>query len=761
MASPRRRLSRSARYFARSLSGSNPSSVELLRGLVSFICASPYGRSIVGGIRQLRQASALAGRFNSSGARVSGSRGDDISVVLIDDDPLVRSLVSQALRGSYTVSSVATGTEGLALLARDPPDLVLLDVDLPDIDGFTVCRKLRAHYTSEELPVLMLTGNQDDSAVEAAFEAGATDFLAKPVSVPLLRQRLRFAFRAAGAFQRVIENERRLARGHELAGIGQFEWHVGPERLVCTPQALRILGSPESPPASLEEFFLNHVHPEDAARARALFSNESLVEAEIRLGAEGDAPTVRIYLEVAARPSGKVFFVTMHDISGSVGDPRHKLAYYDAATGLPNRQLFESRLDAALQSSAAQRYAVLFADIDGFKNVNDTLGHLAGDELLRHAAARLLASLRINDSIGRMALSGSVGRWGGDEFAVLVGPIASARDAEHVAARILQQAAEPVRMGGRDQSFRLSIGIAIYPDHGRTRHELIRKADKAMYEAKRAGGNSARLYEPVMEVQATRRSAIEADLPQALEAGQLWLAYQPRFTLDTLAINGAEALLRWNHPTLAAVRPNEFIGVAERNRSILEIGRWVIEQAAAELSRWRAAGVADLRVSVNVSPIQLRGTDFIRGLTDALVETQIRPQQIELEITESILLEQTREVTDNLRAIRDMGVGLAIDDFGTGYSSLSALLAMPLTAVKLDRSIVLQIEGSAGARSAVQAIVTMCRGIGCTFVAEGIDSEEQVRILRELGCTEGQGFWFSEPVAAHKFLERVRAQPNR
>jgi diguanylate cyclase (GGDEF)-like protein len=535
---------------------------------------------------------------------------DAFQILVIDDDPLVQRVVARAIAGpEFTVTTASSASEAAAMLQRDAPDLVILDIGLPDGDGSRLCREIRRERSPEDLPILMLTGQTDDDAIEAAFDAGATDFLTKPVSVPLLRQRLRFALRAAGAFQRVNSNERRLARGHELAQIGQFEWHEAEARLDYTPQALRILGAPASPPTTLDELIDRYIDPDDRADARALFSGDSVFDSEIRLVVDGARHTIRTYVERGSRPNGPVLSVTMHDVTEFIGDRVHKLAHYDGVTGLPNRQLFEQRLDAALRDFDAQRFAVLFVDIDGFKATNDALGHLAGDELLRLSAERLLASLRLNDTIGRLKVVGSAGRWGGDEFAVLVGPILSRHDVERVAQRILKSAESPVQVGGKDRYLRLSIGVALSPDHGRTRNELMRNADRAMYEAKREGGNRMRVFEPLMESRARRRSAIEADVAGALQAGQLHLVYQPRFALDTLAIRGAEALLRWTHPVLGVVPPGEFIPVAERTRAILAMGRWVIAEAAAELARWRSAGHAGLVMSMNLSPLQLQEPD--------------------------------------------------------------------------------------------------------------------------------------------------------
>ncbi len=680
---------------------------------------------------------------------------DAFAVLVVDDDPLVQRIVGRALTaGGYGVRAAATGAEALAEIAQAPPDLVLLDVELPDRSGTSVCAELRRTHPPEALPILMLTGRSDDPAVEAAFEAGATDFLTKPVSLPLLRQRLRFALRAVSAFQRLEASERRLERGHELAGIGQFEWDEGAQRLDFTPQALRILGRPEFLPATLAEWIVAFVAPEDREKAVALFAGAPLADPELRLAGK-EPRTIRALVERRSTPNGAVLSVTIHDVTEFVGDRIHKLAHYDGVTGLPNRQLFERRLDAALASGDARRFAVLFVDIDGFKETNDTLGHAAGDELLRHVAERLLGTLRLNDAIGRLRVEGSAGRWGGDEFAVLLGPVTRV-DAERVAQRILRAAEAPVLVGGKERSLRLSIGLALSPDHGRTRYELMRSADRAMYEAKRDGGNQVRVFEPLMEARAKRRAVIEADVSEALSRRELHLVYQPRFALDTLAIRSAEALLRWRHPQLGAVPPGEFVPVAEKTRAIVGMGAWALEAATTALARWRAAGFPDLHLSVNLSAVQIQDGEFARRLSDALLASQIPPAQLELEITESMMLDASDVATRNLEAIAALGVGLSIDDFGTGYSSLAALLTVPLQAVKLDRSIVQQLPTTASARSVVRAMVAMCRGMSCKLVAEGIESESELEILRELGCTEGQGYWFSEPLAPEKLEERLR-----
>lgn len=680
---------------------------------------------------------------------------DAFEILIVDDDPLLQRIVGRALvTAGYRVRSAQTGGEALAQLESAPPDLVLLDVDLPDRAGTALCRELRQRHPLEELPIVMLTGHHEDPAIEAAFEAGATDFLTKPVSLPLLRHRLRFALRAVSAFQRVNANEQRLARGHELAGIGQFEWSEATQRLDFTPQALRLLGRPPALPNSLAQWIADFVAPGDREKAAALFAGSAQADPQLQLIVAGEPRTVRMLVERRSWASGLVLSATLHDVSEFVGERVHKLAHYDGVTGLPNRQLFERRLDAALASGGGKRFAVLFVDIDGFKETNDTLGHLAGDEMLRLAAERLLESLRLNDAIGR--LSGSASRWGGDEFAVLLGPLVSCSDAEKVAQRILRAVEEPVQVGGKSRVLRLSIGIALAPEHGRTRFELMRAADRAMYEAKREGGNRLRLYEPLMESRAKRRSAIESDVSEALREEQLHLVYQPRFALDSLAIQSTEALLRWKHPALGAVAPAEFIPVAERTHDIVAIGGWALAQALTELARWRAEGFSDLHVSVNLSPLQLQDAEFMQRLTDALLDTQLPPGHVELEITESMMLDTSPVALRNLTAITELGVGLAVDDFGTGYSSLSALLAVPLRAVKLDRSIVQQLSTSPSARTAVKALVTMCRGMGCKLVAEGIETEGELSILRELGCLEGQGYWFSEPLPADKLTERLR-----
>lgn len=672
---------------------------------------------------------------------------NSIRVLVVDDDPALGRAVSRGLtQAGYAAEVVGSAAAALAGVASRLPDLLLLDIDLPDASGLEVCRRLRARFSAEELPIVVMTGQEQDASIQSAFEAGASDFLTKPLSTPVLVQRVRFALRAT-------EHGRRLARGHEVAGIGQFEWTRSTGAISLTPQALKLIGSPERRPENLDELLTEHVHADDREAVRsALVAG---IDAEARVRAEaGSHRTLKLLVDPTSESGTDHVVATLQDITSDVERRQRiqKAAYYDATTGLPNRKLFESRLDAAIGSGQMGRFAVLFADLDGFKRINDSLGHQSGDDLLRRIGAKLVSALRMNDPVGRMAATGSVGRWGGDEFALLVGPIRSDADAEAVADRILQRVVEPLTVNGEDCGLTLSIGIALYPQHGTTKSELIRNADRAMYEAKRAGGGRARVYEAAIEQRAQRRSTVESQIGSALESGQLHLEYQPRVALSSRQLVGAEALLRWAHPQLGPVGPNEFIPIAERSGAIRPIGAWAIGEACRELAAWRElAPSLRLACSVNVSALQLRDDEFARGVTDALIENQIDPRQLELEVTESMLLDRSGVVARNLARLSDAGVGLAIDDFGSGFSSLGALLDLPLTAVKVDRSIVQQVESSVAAQRVIQAVVIIARGLECKVVAEGVDNEGQVGALRDLGVDEAQGFLFSSALAPAKF----------
>jgi diguanylate cyclase (GGDEF)-like protein/PAS domain S-box-containing protein len=416
-------------------------------------------------------------------------------------------------------------------------------------------------------------------------------------------------------------------------------------------------------------------------------------------------------------------------------------AYHDALTGLPNRLLFRDRLTIALAHAKRQQtpVAVMFLDLDRFKNVNDTLGHSLGDELLCAVAMRLRTVLREGDTIARM---------GGDEFTVLLHDLKKADDAVTIAQKLLDTVAEPVRMDGQELYVTTSIGIALYPSDGDSAEALLQSADGAMYRAKEAGRNSYQLCTPAMNTRAAERLSIESALRRALERDELVLHFQPQVRVDTRQVAGMEALLRWNRPGHGLVPPGKFIEIAEETRMITPIGEWVLRRACAQAKRWQRDAHPSMRVSVNLSPRQFQHADLGKVVAAALEESGLEPRFLELEITESTAMLNMERTILTLAGLRELGVRIALDDFGTGHSSLSYLRRFPIDRVKIDQEFVHAIEASRSNRAIVSAIVAMAHGLDLAVTAEGVETKEQLRFLVEQRCEEVQGFLFGEPRAA-------------
>ena len=421
------------------------------------------------------------------------------------------------------------------------------------------------------------------------------------------------------------------------------------------------------------------------------------------------------------------------------------LAHYDALTNLPNRTLFQRHAEGLLLQTAEVSFAILYIDIDEFKRINDSLGHLIGDEFLRGV------SIRLQDAIGPQDF---VARLGGDEFAVVQHGVSSEEDVNALAARIYAALRTPFDCRGHSLSADASIGIALAPQHGGDLHGLLKSADLAMYAAKAAGRRTHRFFEPSMETQANQRRALEIDLRSAIADGAFEIHYQPLVDLDSNAMTGCEALLRWNHPRRGMVSPAEFVPIAEETGLIEELGDWVLRTACAEAAGWPD----HIRVAVNVSPIQFRSQTLSLKVAAALAETGLDPRRLELEITEAVLIADDDAALAALGQLRDLGVRIALDDFGTGYSSLSYLQRFPFDKIKIDRSFVTELTRGNGSSSIIKAVVSIATDRNMVTTAEGVETEEQRMAVHALGCTQMQGYLFSPPRQAHEVRAMMAAR---
>ncbi len=462
------------------------------------------------------------------------------------------------------------------------------------------------------------------------------------------------------------------------------------------------------------------------------------VEAATVLGSEAQGE--RMYVLMATD-------ITLHK---RAEEELRYLASFDSLTNLPNRSLLAERLSRAIVRARREgsRVAVLFLDLDRFKDINDSLGHAAGDRILRAVATRLQQAVGHGQTVARLA---------GDEFTVVLEDLTGPEDAERVAREIIMAFEAPLEPDdGQEVSVSPSIGISLYPDHAQLPTELLKRADAAMYQAKAAGRRTYMRYDDSMESEIRRRATLAGALHKALDRSELRVVYQPRKSLESSRITGAEALLRWTSPEHGEIAPADFIPLAEENGMILEIGEWVLREACLALQRWRQHGLSDLTVSVNMSVLQLLRGDFAEVVRRVLDDTCVPPSALELELTESVLMANAAQTAIKLQAFRELGVSLAIDDFGTGYSSLAYLKRLPITTIKIDQTFIADLGHDPEGASITTTVIAMAHGLGLMVVAEGVETEAQARFLAQHRCDEIQGYWVSPPLDAVACMALIR-----
>ncbi len=478
-----------------------------------------------------------------------------------------------------------------------------------------------------------------------------------------------------------------------------------------------------------------------------------LAERVLEAGARG-------YLVRCALSQGFVVWSLLHAIRNQrmfvelniARERARQLATYDQLTGLANRSLFADRLDQAISSARRNRHnlAVLFIDLDHFKLVNDTLGHVAGDALLRSTAQRIGSCLRKSDTGARL---------GGDEFAVLVTHLSTVSDAEQIASKLLDLIRKPVRLRSGERVVSASIGIATFPNDATNAEALLKAADSAMYHAKSAGRDRYAVYAEDMYEESAERTSLEYRLRDALDGGELALHYQPVVDVVRGRVIGAEALIRWRHPELGLVLPAEFLRIAEDSNLIIPIGEWVIRTACEQASAWQEMGHKGFRIAVNVSPQQFQPDDFVARVDQVLEDTGLRPESLELELTERSLLHDTRRTLAQFSALKRLGVRISIDDFGTGYSALAYLKQLPVDVLKIDQSFIRALTTDPADATITQTVVQLARALNLATIGEGVETVEQMQLLASFGCSRMQGFLFGEATDATSF-EYLLTAPN-
>ena len=809
-----------------------------------------------------------------------GNPDTNAKVLIVDDDHFVRVVFSDALaKGGFQTTTAGDGVEALERFSEQQPDLVLLDLIMPRRDGFETCREIRSLPQGRHTPVLMVTGLDSGELIHRAFEAGATDFVAKSINPELLVYRVRCLLRNSRLMKNLQHSEDRLARAQQIARLGDWEWHPESGVFRQSPEMSRILGAQQGRAATLEAWLQAVVPAErDTVRETLVWAlsassgsdfkcrivrgdgKERLVWVYARLEPADYSQPARLEPADYSQPARLVgtlqdvtearrtedrgrmlkeavdslqIGITFSDASGRLAylnpacarmhgyeveelvgrdapefaarelrrqvRPEHlkegggwrresvnqrrcgaefpvllnsipvrdremrylgvvttcediseqkqaeekinRLAYFDNLTGLPNRGMFLERLhqSLALASRDGERVGLLFLDLDNFKDVNDTLGHPAGDRLLCEVARRLAGCIRESDILARL---------GGDEFVVLLTSVASKERIAAAAQRMLESFAAPFEVDGRTVYSCASIGIALYPDDSADASTLFRCADTAMYHAKNEGRGQYRLFSEEMNQKIMRRVALENSLRRGVERNEFFLHYQPQWDLRSNRMVGVEVLLRWQSEEFGLMPPSEFISLIEESDLIFSIGEWMLKSACRQARRWADEGHTDLKVAVNISGKQFKQAEFVAMLDGIIRESGVNPANIELEFTESIIMENAERTIEKLAALKQMGVQMSIDDFGTGYSSLNYLKHFPVDRIKIDRSFVADVSSSSDDAAIVEAIINMAQSLSLKVLAEGVENSDQLHFLTSLGCDEVQGFYLAKPMEA-------------
>ena len=702
-----------------------------------------------------------------------------LRVLIVDDRPTNLRIFAQfvtAMGAEYDPTTFANPTEALAWVAKNQVDLMVIDYHMPEMNADEFLRRVRRIPTGCDAPAIVITAHQDRECRLAALDAGATDFLQSPVSpqefadrVSLLvdksRRSLTLKQRASGLTRKHAESSDAGGAAMASSGSSMLEQIIdtlpiminatdrsGRCLFVNAHQAALLNATPEE---LVGQQIASRFAPELGAASRrrdaaVLKSQQPIAHYEASFDSDGVELVFHCNKSPLRNQQGETIGVltTAVDITARKFAEEHRthLALHDMLTGLPNRALLAEKIQNAIgrRETSGERSTLLLLDLDRFKVINDTRGHLSGDILLREVANRIRDFLSKKDFAARI---------GGDEFAIILADTQDAAMIDSRCTKLLKAISRDIEIDGIDQSISASVGLSMIGEDAENYEELLRLSDLAMYEAKASGRNCYRFYREEMNEIAQQNAKLEAELRQAIARDEFALEYQPIVALDSLRIVNMEALIRWDHPTRGRLLPNSFIQVADDNGLIDQLGEWVIDKACREIRHWAERGLDLPRVSINVSPRQFQRGNLCDLILDKMREHALAPEKLVVEITEELLLDHNGETAAELDRLRAAGIGISIDDFGTGYSSLQYLRDLPANCLKIDRAFVSRIETSPADRAIISTIAHLAHALGMRVVAEGVENEGQLDLLRVSGCDEVQGFAIARPHRSERLDE--------
>ncbi len=680
-------------------------------------------------------------------------------ILVVDDELIGRLYTKKALQSEgYDVITAENGQKAVTSVAEYSPNMIVMDVIMPVMDGYQASIAIREQEHKFKIPILMLTGLEDTESVEKAFDSGATDFIVKPINLPIFKQRVRNGLKTFNTSLELYKNQLRQSQAHRMARIGYWDWDVEKDYQYWSEEVYELVGVDSYKFENNSAAFLEMVHPDDCEKVKqaVLFSLKHNIPFDVEHRIDHPDKKLQVvhqHAELIINAEGKVSHMlgVVQDITEQhiAQEKIHHQAYYDNLTNLPNRTLFKDRLAHALAipGHTQEEIAVLVVNLDRFKNINDSLGLEVGDKFLQSVTESLRNVTQKANTLARL---------GGDEFSLILEGVTSKDDVIGIAQELLEILSNPHIVNDHELISTGSIGIAISSmssEDENEKEDLIKQADLAMNRAKETGGNQFCFYNEEMKSEALQSLVLEKDLRGALGNNELEIYYQPKVCVETGIIKGMEALIRWNHPERGLVPPFEFIPIAEKTGLIIPIGRWVLEEACKQTMQWHMKGYDNLKISVNVSVKQFNHQIFIDEVCSALEGSGIDSKHVDLEITESCTMNNIDTSIHLLETIKNMGISISMDDFGTGFSSLSYLNQLPLTTLKIDRAFIKDIDANGKNGELAKLIITVAKSLQLNVVAEGVETSDHLNFLRTNGCDEYQGFYLSPPVPAKQFEE--------
>ncbi len=675
-------------------------------------------------------------------------------VLLVDDQQITAKMLDRMIRDEFEMHYCGDPRQAEASAEKLAPHVIILDLVMPEVDGLELLRRFRARPDTAETPIIMLSTEENAGIKAESFTLGANDYLIKLPEEMEMMARLRYHIRA---------EKSRLERNQAFADLklAAQVFENASESIVITDADATILDVNDAF-TGMSGFTREEALGKTPRINKSDRHEPAFYEAMWKALLEKGRWTGEIW---DRRKNGEVYpkWLNINSVKNQKGETTHyigissditnlkrseerleKLAYFDALTGLPNRFLFLDRLNQEIQAARRhqKKVALFFIDLDRFKHINDTLGHAAGDQLLVEIAKRVKGCLRRTDTLARL---------GGDEFTIILTDVEQEEGIGGVAAHVIHEVKKPVRLGENETFVGASIGISLFPDDGQTIEVLTKNADLAMYKAKEASGDTYQFFNEEMTIHSERRMSLETDLRHALENDEFTLHYQPKNDSKTGKLIGVEALVRWNHPRHGLVSPADFIPIAEETGLITTLGEWVLETACRQVLQWRQRGAPELRVAVNISGRQFQDKALLQRIQQILDEVGLPTDGLELEITESVIMDDVEKAVDILNQLRRMGIKISIDDFGTGYSSLAYLKKFPLHSLKIDQSFVRDLEEDSDDAAIVSSIISMAQGLSLGVVAEGVETQGQLDFIKNRACQQVQGYFFSKPVSAEAF----------